>query len=323
MPVSPSVGKFLNHQREASTVNMTELEPPAARDYFDFFALHCDIAPRPLHTVEDVLIDTRDGAQIAARIYYPCEPNWADPVPALLYFHAGGYVVGSLKSAEGVCRMLAAEARCAVVSVDYRLAPEYRFPCAVNDAIDALCWLFNKAPSLAIDTRRLAIGGESAGATLATVGAVYARDAHIPLALQMLIYPGLSARIDTDAHRQYGEGYFVSLRTIRWIQRTYLASADDLDDWRFAPLDGERNAPSSWSGLAPAWIASAECDPSQDIHLAYAGKLRSHGNRVDIHLYPGMIHGFFSMGSVIPEAAIAHQDAVDILRTALGTTELE
>jgi acetyl esterase len=322
MPVLPSVEKFLNHQRDASTVNMTELEPAAARDYFDFFALHCGIAPRSLHAVEDVRIDTRDGAQITARIYYPSEPSWADPVPALLYFHSGGYVVGSLKSAEGVCRMLAADARCAVVSVDYRLAPEYRFPCAVNDAIDALCWLHREAPSLAIDTRRLAIGGESAGATLATVCAVYARDANIPLALQMLIYPGLSARTDTDAHRRYGEGYFVSLRTIHWIHQTYLASADDLSDWRFAPLDGEHNAPSSWTDLAPAWIASAECDPSQDVHLAYASKLRSHGNRAEIHLYPGMIHGFFSMGGVIPEAAIAHRDAVDTLRTTLGTTSL-
>jgi acetyl esterase len=322
MSVFPSVKRFLDRRAAAGSAvtGINQLDIRTARDYFDFNLPLGDIPPRRLESVEALRIGMRDGAQLNARVYYPRQPCWADPLPTLLYFHSGGYVVGSLASADSICRMLAADTQCAVVSVDYRLAPEYKFPYAVNDAIDALLWLHREAGSLALDGGRLAVGGESSGATLAAVCAVHARDVGIPLALQLLIYPALSARTDTQAHRRYGEGHFLTLAVIRWIQETYLTSSDDASDWRFAPFDGHRNAPANWTNLAPAWFVSAECDPLQEEHAGYAARLRSHGNRVEIRFYPGMIHGFFSMGGMIPEAAVAHRETVGALRDAFRIT---
>jgi acetyl esterase len=320
MSVIPSVKRFLDRRTEAgaAVTGISQMDPKTARDYFDFNMQHSSIPARPLEQIEAVRIEMRDGAQLNGRIYYPSQPCWGDPLPALLYFHSGGYVVGSLATADSLCRMLAADTQCAVVSVHYRLAPEYKFPYAVNDALDSLSWLHRVAWSLGLDRERLAVGGESSGATLAAVCAVHARDAGIALALQMLIYPALSARTDTLAHRRYGEGYFLTVPVIQWIHATYLRSAEDAHDWRFAPLDGDRNAPSSWKGLAPTWLVSAEYDPLQDEHAGYAARLRSHGNQVEIRFYPSMIHGFFSMGGLIPEAAVAHREAVGALREAFG-----
>ncbi|MDR6409148.1 alpha/beta hydrolase [Paraburkholderia sp. 22099] len=317
MSLAPSVQQFLARRMSAGAQNIDAIELRDARQRFDYYTPLGDVAPRPLAAIEDLTIDTRDHASLDARVYYPAPACWADPQPALLFFHSGGYVVGSVAASDALCRTLAADTGCAVVSVGYRLAPEYRFPYAVNDAIDALRWLHRQAASLAIDATRLAVGGESSGATLATVCAFSARDAGIPLALQLLIYPAVSGGMDTAAHRLYGDGYFLSLDVIRWIQSHYLASADDRRDWRFAPLDGDREAPADWRGLAPAWIVSAQYDPLQDEHARYAEKLELHGNRAEVVYYPGMIHGFFSMGGMIPEAALAHRDAARVLRTAL------
>lgn len=319
MPLAPSVMRFLIRQSAPTATRIESLEPVAARQNFEFNTQRSCMPLHQLDTIEDVSIETRDGATLNARIYYPEQPCWAKPAPALLFFHAGGYIFGSIKTADWQCRMLAAKAQCAVVSVSYRLAPEYKFPYAVNDAQDALCWLHREAGSLAIDATRLAVGGESSGATLAAVCAVHARDLGIPLALQMLIYPALSASMDSETHRLYGKGYYLSFDTISWMQKNYLAHKSDYQDWRFAPLDGSKNAPTDWRNLAPAWIASAEFDPLSDEHASYTEKLRSHGNVVDLHVYEGMIHGFFSMGAIIPEAAVAHRDAARVLRDALQT----
>jgi acetyl esterase len=317
MSLAPSVQQFLARRSSAGAQNIDAIDLRDARQRFDYYTPLGDVPPRPLAAVEELTIETHDRASLKARVYYPAPPCWADPQPVLLFFHSGGYVVGSVATADALCRMFAAETGCAVVSVGYRLAPEYRFPYAVNDAIDALRWLRRQAASLAIDATRLAVGGESSGATLATVCAVSARDAGIPVALQLLIYPAVSGGMDTAAHHRYGDGYFLSLDVIRWIQSHYLASTDDRRDWRFAPLDGDRDAPADWRGLAPAWIVSAQYDPLQEEHARYAEKLRLHGNEADVVYYPGMIHGFFSMGGMIPEAALAHRDAARVLRTAL------
>ncbi|MFM0039071.1 alpha/beta hydrolase [Paraburkholderia strydomiana] len=318
MPLTASVEQFLARRAGAGAVRIDQLPLHQARDYFARFAPLADVAARPVHTVEDVTFDARDGTALAARVYYPRTPDWTNPLPALLYFHSGGYVVGTLETADAVCRMLAAASGCAVVSVDYRLAPEHRFPCAVYDAFDALHWLHRDAGAFALDAGRLAVGGESSGATLAAVTAVHARDAGIALALQLLIYPALSALTDSVTHRLYGEGYFLTLDVIRWIHRTYLRDVNDRHDWRFAPLDGSRHAPASLASLAPAWIVSAQYDPLRHEHAAYTARLREAGNRAEARFYRGMIHGFFSMGRVIPEASIAHRDTVLALRAALG-----
>ncbi|RQR49510.1 alpha/beta hydrolase [Burkholderia sp. Bp9140] len=313
-----SIRQFLARRSATGTRRLSDFDVPTARQWFDYYTRLGDIRPRPVHRVEDVRFDARGNRQLPARIYYPAEPSLGALLPALLYFHSGGYVVGGPDTADAVCRMLADEARCVVVSAGYRLAPEHKFPCAVEDAVDALHWLKRAAITFAIDPARLAVGGESAGGTLAAICAVEARDAGIALAQQLLIYPALAAAMDTDAHRRYGDGYFLSLDLIRWLRDQYLGSPDDRDDWRFAPLDGVRNAPADWRGLAPAWIASAEFDPLRDEHDSYADRLASHGNTAVLRVYPGMIHGFFSMGTLVPEALEAHRDAVDVLRAAFA-----
>ncbi len=321
MPVAPSVRQFLERRARPGSISIDQLPLQEARSYFAYYVPLADIAARDIASVEDVSIDVRDGARVAARIYFPRPADWSDPQPALLYFHAGGYVLGSLDTADAICRMLAAEAQCAVVSVAYRLAPEHKFPCAVEDAIDALRWLHRRALVYGLDASRLAVGGESSGATLAAVAAVHARELNIKLALQLLIYPALSTSTGSAAHRLHGDGYFLTRDVIRWIQRNYLRDAGDARDWRFAPLDGTDNAPADLRGVAPLWLVSAEYDPLRDEHAGYADKLRRAGNRVDARCYRGMIHGFFSMGRAIPEAAHAHRDAAAALREALGTGE--
>ena len=234
-----------------------------------------------------------------------------------MYLHGGGFTVGSIATHDALCRKLAHDAGCAVVSVDYRLAPEHRFPVAVNDAFDALQWLVQEAPLLGIDAARLAIGGDSAGGTLATVCAVLARDAGIPLRLQLLIYPGTSARQDSASHARFAEGYLLSGETIQWFFAQYLRDDHDRDDWRFAPLDAAGGQPD-FAGVAPAWITAADHDPLYDEDIAYAAKLEAAGVRVTLARYEGMIHEFFKMGGFVPEVARAHADAVAALREELG-----
>lgn len=321
MPVAASVQQFLARRAMPGAVSVDRLPVGQAREYFARFMPLTDVAARPVHTVEETTIEVRDGARIAARIYYPRCPDWSDPQPALLYFHSGGYVLGTLDTADALCRMLAADAGCAVVSIGYRLAPEHKFPCAVDDALDALRWLYRSAHLYGLDGSRLAVGGESAGATLAAVAAVRARDWRIPLALQLLIYPALSAWTGHATQRRYGDGYLLTQDVITWIERTYLRDAEDKLDWRFAPLDGSRGAPADLRGVAPLWLVSAEYDPLRDEHAAYAAKLRGAGNRVEARCYRGMIHGFFSMGRTIPEAASTHRDVAAALRNALGIVD--
>jgi len=317
MPLNPKVAQLLDMIARAQRPPMHDLTPQEARLSYEKSAQILDLDPLPMSHVEDLALPMRDGTTIRGRSYQPFVPNWFAPAPALLYFHGGGFTVGSVNTHDALCRMLAARSDCVVISVDYRLAPEYRFPTAVNDAFDALSWLHQNAPTLGVDPARIAVGGDSAGGTLATVCAVLARDAHIPLALQLLLYPGTSAYQDSASHRRYADGYLLSAQTIQWFFELYIRDSSDREDWRFAPLDGKRDAPDM-RGLAPAWIAAPECDPLFDECVAYAAKLGEAGNQVELVEYPGMIHEFFKMARYVPEVAQAHQDAVAALRRAFG-----
>jgi acetyl esterase len=271
-----------------------------------------------MFSVEDLHVPTRDGATIRARLYFPVEPNWAEPMPAFVYYHGGGFTVGSVDTHDALARMFARDGQCAVLSVDYRLAPEHKFPTAVDDAFDALAWLHAHAAEFGIDATRVAVGGDSAGGTLATVCAVLARDAGVALALQLLIYPGTVGHQQTGSHSRLANGFLLSGDTIQWFFEQYLRDAGDRDDWRFAPLDGTRGA-ADFRGVAPAWIATAEYDPLSDEGDSYAEKLLTLGNRVTLRRYAGMIHEFFKMGGFVPEVAQAHADAAAALRAAFGT----
>jgi acetyl esterase len=317
MPLNPKIAQILEMVARASRPPYHALTPQQARASYAMSAQILDIAPLPMFSVEDMRAPVRDGATIGVRVYQPAEPSWAQPAAALLYLHGGGFTVGSVATHDALCRKFAHDAGCAVVSVDYRLAPEHKFPVAVNDAFDALQWLVREAATLGIDPARLAVGGDSAGGTLATVCAVLARDAGIDLRLQLLIYPGTSAWQKSASHARLAEGYLLSADTVQWFFEQYLRDERDRDDWRFAPLDAAGGVPDM-KGVAPAWIAAADHDPLFDEDVAYASRLQHDGVPVTLRRYEGMIHEFFKMGGFVPEVAQAHEEAARALRAALG-----
>jgi acetyl esterase len=318
MPLNPKIEQVLDMIARAKRPSYHELTAQQARASYEKSAPILEIPSAAMFAVEDLAVPMRDGTTIRARLYQPVEPSWAEPAPALVYYHGGGFTVGSIDTHDALCRMFARDGQCVVLSVDYRLAPEHKFPTAVNDAFDALNWLYANAALYGVDVGRIAVGGDSAGGTLATVCAVLARDAGLPkLALQLLIYPGTTGYQQTDSHARLAEGYLLTGETIQWFFEQYVRDAGDRDDWRFAPLDGTRGAPA-FDGLAPAWIATAEYDPLSDEGAAYAAKLREAGNEVTLNCYAGMIHEFFKMGGFVPEVAQAHADAARALRIAFG-----
>ncbi|MDB5825832.1 MAG: Alpha/beta hydrolase fold-3 domain protein, partial [Variovorax sp.] len=231
----------------------------------------------------------------------------------LLYFHGGGFTVGSIATHDTLCRVLSSKSGCAVVSVDYRLAPEYKFPTASDDAWDAFEFIAKKGLQLGLDSGRMAVGGDSAGGTLAAVCAILARNAGLALALQLLIYPGMTAHQDTPSHRTFADGPLLTESLISYFFGQYVRTPADRDDWRFAPLNAD-----DVDGVAPAWIGLAECDPVVDEGVAYADKLRAAGVAVDLEIYRGVIHEFIKMGRAIPEALQAQDDAAKALREALN-----
>ncbi|MBT9485933.1 MAG: alpha/beta hydrolase [Rubrivivax sp.] len=231
-------------------------------------------------------------------------------LPVLLYLHGGGFVIGGLETHDSLCRQLALRSGGAVLALDYRLAPEHPFPAAVDDTWAALDWLATHAGSLGLNASRLAIGGDSAGGTLAAVGAIHARDRGLPLALQLLITPGTVAHADTASHRLFGQGFLLDSASIAWFFEQYIPHAHR-HDWRFAPSE----APDL-DGVAPTCLLLAECDPLIDEGLAYGDRLRAAGVPVQLELARGLTHDFIKMGRVLKEAAACQQLAADALKTA-------
>ncbi len=268
-----------------------------------------DIPKPAIARVQELAVPTRDGQALAARLY---ADSSAEALPALLYLHGGGFTIGSIDSHDAACRALAHLSGAAVVSLAYRLAPEHRFPTAVHDSWDALHWLAREGSALGLDPTRLAVGGDSAGGTLAAVAAIHARDEGIPLALQLLIYPGTTDHQDTDSHRLFAHGPVLDKALIDWFFHHYIDSVDR-SDWRFAPLKS-----ADVDGVAPAWVGLAECDPLVDEGVLYADKLRAAGVPVDLEIYRGVVHGFMTMGRSIPEARQLHRDAAAALRRAFA-----
>jgi acetyl esterase len=296
---------------------MHALSPAQARLAYEAGAGVLDIPSHKLPRVENLRLPTRDGAELDARLFAPISEA---PLPVLLYFHGGGFTIGSVATHEPLCRHLAHLAHCAVVSVDYRLAPAAKFPTAVEDTWDSLAWLREHAKSLNLDPARIALGGDSAGGTLATVTAIAARDAGWSLALQLLFYPGTAGHQNTATHKTFGHGFLLEASHIDYFFGHYLRNPTERDDWRFAPLDGadDRGQTRDLDGVAPAWIGLAECDPLFDEGVMYADRLRFAGVTVDLDIYRGVVHGFIQFGRAIPQALTAHSDAARALRHAFA-----
>ena len=300
----------LERMARAGQPPLHTLTPAQARVAYEIGSGVLEVPKAPLPRVEDFHIPTRDGAELPARLY---APSLDAGLPLLLYLHGGGFTIGSIATHDTLCRELARLAGCMVVSLDYRLAPQHRFPTASNDAWDALQWLAAHASTLGADPARLAVGGDSAGGTLAAVCAILARDAQLPLALQLLFYPGCAAHQDTPSHTTFARGLVLEAPAIDWFFGHYVHSRDEREDWRFAPL----LAPDV-DGVAPAWIGLAECDPLVDEGVDYGDKLRAAGVPVDLEIYRGVTHEFIKMGRAIAEARTAHGDAARALRQAFG-----
>ena len=307
--LTPAMRAVLERRARVSAPPLHTLAPAQARVAYEAAAGVLEVPRAPLRRVEDFTVPARDGHPLPARLYADTEGS--GPLPWLLYLHGGGFTIGSIATHDTLCRELARLSGCAVVSLEYRLAPEHRFPTAVHDAWDALQHLAAHGQARGMDPRRIAVGGDSAGGTLAAVCAILARDVGLPLALQLLIYPGCAARQDLPSHQHYREGLLLDATLIDYFFGQYI-DLPDRDDWRFAPL----NAPDV-DGVAPAWVGLAECDPLVDEGLAYADKLRAAGVVVDLEIYHGVVHEFIKMGRVIEQARQAHADAARALRTAL------
>lgn len=305
--LTPQMRSVLERMARAGFTPLYRHTPREARLAYEGAADVLEVAKAALARVEDQQVPTRAGPR-DARLYAPS----GERLPVLLYLHGGGFTIGSLGTHDILCRELSRRSGCAVLSFDYRLAPESRFPAAFDDAWDALQWLATEAGSLGLDPSRLAVGGDSAGGTLAATSAILARDHGIPLALQLLIYPGTAAWQEAPSHARYATGLVLEQPHIDWFFAQFI-DARDREDWRFAPM----NAPDL-EGVAPAWVGLAECDPMVDDGIAYADKLRLSGVPVDLEIYRGVTHEFIKMGRALPEARRAHADAAAALSRALG-----
>lgn len=293
--LTPAMAGVLDRIRRAKRPPFHTLTPAAARAAYEAGAEVLEPPRAPLARVENFEIPAADGTRLRARLYAPAHGR----LPILLYTHGGGFVIGSLETHDSLCRQLALASGGAVVALDYRLAPEHRFPAAVDDTWAALAWLAANAAALGLDETRIAVGGDSAGGTLAAVAALHARDCGLPLALQLLITPGTTANADTPSHRMFAEGFLIDAATIAWFFDHYIDRAQR-HDWRFAPLLAD-----DLDGVAPACVVLAECDLLVDEGLAYADRLRAAGVAVELELYRGLSHDFIKMGRALKEAGHA------------------
>jgi acetyl esterase len=259
-----------------------------------------------------LMLASGPAGPIVMRAYRPSGPAKDEVLPALVFFHGGGWVIGDLDTHDVFCRQLANGARCAVFSVDYRLAPEAPFPAAVEDCVAATRDVCGRAKELCIDPNRVAVGGDSAGGNLAAVVSLIARDEGSPkICFQLLIYPATDLRARHPSHQRNGEGYLLTKHTIRYFMEHYAPRNEDRADWRGSPLLAK-----SLANLPPAYVLTAGFDPLVDEGREYAERLAKEGNEVAYREYPDMVHGFITFGGVLDTAREAVAECSAKLRTA-------
>lgn len=282
MPVNPQAQVVLDMM--AATGFKLVGDPVAVRE---MLALTPRPQGEPVASVEDRTI-TANGAQIPVRIYRP--ESGPAVKPALVWFHGGGWVIGSLDGSDFGCRIMANASGCTVISVDYRLAPEYKFPTAVDDCLAVTKWVAENGPELGVDGARIAVGGDSAGGNLAAVVSQLARDGGGPaIAFQALVYPVTNYDFSTASYRDNAEGYLLERDSMEWFWGHYLRSEADGASTKASPLRH-----TNLAGLPPAIVLTAEFDPLRDEGEAYAERMRAAGVPVEARRYDGQIHGFFA-----------------------------
>jgi acetyl esterase len=294
------------------------LSPADARAFYRERRTATQPLPAEVAEVRDLAADGPHGP-IPVRLYRPLGPG-AGPLPVLVYYHGGGWVIGDLDTHDVLCRELANGAGCAVVAVDYRMGPEHRFPAAVDDVLAATRWVRREAATLGLDASRMAVGGDSAGGNLAAVVAIAARDERdaggagdLPLVYQLLIYPATDMRRGHPSHQANGQGYLLTSDTMAYFHDHYITDpAHDLD-WRASPL-----LHTDLSALPPALVITAGYDPLRDEGAAYAQALTGAGNHAAYVCFERQIHGFITMGKVLDEANTAVALCASELRRAFA-----
>ena len=313
MALDPQAKAVIEAAAKAGRPAYHQLAPKDARQLFRETRPLSTPTPPELGSVRNLNADGPQG-QIPLRVYRPAGGAASTPLPVYVYFHGGGWVIGDLETHDVICRQLTAASEACVISVDYRLAPEHKFPAAVDDAWAATRWIVANAGALGVDSTRLAVGGDSAGGNLAAVVALMARDAGGPaIALQVLIYPVTDLGAESTSYDALGEGYQLTRESMRWFRAHYLGAPSDGGDWRASPLRAK-----SLAGLPPALIVTAGFDPLRDEGEAYAARLREAGVLVDYVCFGGMIHGFAAMGKVLGTAHRAVALIGGALRQTLG-----
>jgi acetyl esterase len=315
MALDPQAQAVIELVAKAGRPAYHTLSPKDARQLFLETRPASTPTPPQIGTVRNLVAETPPGA-IPLRLYRPAGVADATPLAAYVYFHGGGWVIGDLETHDVLCRQLTAASGASVIAVDYRLAPEHKFPAAADDAWAATRWIVAHAAELDLDATRLAVGGDSAGGNLAAVVALMARDAGGPaIRQQVLMYPVTDVLRETRSYEDFAEGYMLTRESMRWFIAHYLTSRDDARDWRVSPL----RAPSL-AGLPPALIVTAGNDPLRDEGEMYAGRLRDAGALVDYVCYGGMIHGFAGMGKLLDAAHRVVSLVGESLRQALRET---
>jgi acetyl esterase len=309
MPLDPQAQAFLEQLAAAGAPPLHELSVAEARQVIvELFRTTGD--PEPVGAVAERTIPGAAG-EMPTRIY---TPHGTGPFPVLVYFHGGGWVIGNLEAYDATCRALTHAAGCIVVAMEYRLAPEHKFPAAPEDCYAAARWVADNATAIHGDPRRIAIGGDSAGGNLTAVVAQMARDRGRPaLVYQLLVYPVTNYSFATVSYRENADGYLLTKDAMEWFWNYYLRSAADGSNPLASPL-----RTNDLRGLPPAMVLTAEFDPLRDEGEAYAVRLREAGVPVTLKRYTGMIHGFFSLGAVLDQGKQAVADAAAALRTAFA-----
>ena len=282
-----------------------------AREQFDAFMLLMSGRPAPVGEIVDRTMAGPAGP-LRIRIYRPAH-SVARLLPTVLYFHGGGWVIGSLEGYDLACRYFCARSGCAIVSVDYRLAPEHKFPAAIDDGVAAFRWLATEAAGLGLDPDRIVLAGDSAGGTIAAVAAQELRGEPRPPCLQWLIYPATDLRGDTPSHKSCGEGFLLTQADMDWFRGQYLNTPAEVDDPRASPLRAVDLA-----GLAPALVFTTGFDPLRDEGRAYAERLSAAGVKAIHREFDTLIHGFVGMRGALQAAARAMDDMVAGLRHELA-----
>lgn len=317
MPLDPRARDFLQMLHRVEAPRMHELPVEVARRNFDKMLFLYRGTVREDVLVADLSISrpAHAGGALPLRLYRPAGAGGV-PQPVLLWLHGGGWTLGSLDAYDPFCRALADAAGCVVAALDYRLAPEHRFPAALDDAWEALRWLRRDSGALGVDPMRVAVGGDSAGGNLAASLALMARDASVPLVHQLLIYPAVDCLEELHAGMPYATRHFLDIDGLRWFRFNYLAAEADRLDWRASPVRASVHA-----GVAPALVITAECDLLTASAAAYARTLAQAGVETCYREVPGTIHGFMTFPRIFPVADKLLRFVGDTLRGRFGLKE--